>query len=248
MRDIRILGVKFSDMNMKQTVEAIDKRIKSDSKNLLHVITGNPEILLASEKNTEIKEILEKAEIVTADGIGIVLAAKWRGTKFEERVTGVDLLHELLAKGDKEGYSFYLFGTDEDTNRTAAENIINKYKGLKIVGRHNGFFKPEESEAIIKDISACAPDILVVALGAPRSEKWVYENKNKLGAKMAIGVGGSLDVIAGKVKRSPEIWIKLNIEWLYRLLKQPSRFKRQLALPVFAAKAFADAMKYRLRK
>jgi len=237
---IKILGVDFSTMNMKETVDAIACEIANDNEKLFHIITGNPEIVLSSQKDNEVKSIINKCDLVTADGVGIVLASKWRRKPLEERVTGFDLLTELLKRGNSEGWSFYFLGAQDETSKLAIEKISKLYPNLKIVGRQHGYFSSSEEEKIILDINNKKPDILVVALGAPRAEKLIYKYKENLSAKIAVGVGGSLDGISGKVKRAPDIWIKLNIEWLYRLICQPSRWKRQLALPIFAYKAFTE--------
>jgi len=245
--NMKILDVDFSTMNMNETVEVVAREINNNDNRLFHIITGNPEIVLSSQKDKEVKNIINQCDLVTADGVGIVLASKWKGKPLEERVTGYDLFIELLKRGNEEGWSFYLLGADEQTSRTAAENISKQYPNVKILGRHNGYFNSIEEEKIVLDIQNKKADILVVALGAPRAERFIYKYKDNLNAKIAIGVGGSLDVIAGKVKRSPDIWIKLNIEWLYRLICQPSRWRRQLVLPVFAYKAYMEAFRERRR-
>lgn len=246
MKDkIIILGVPFSKMSMKETIDEIENRVKGNNEELFKIITGNPEIVLSAQKDNEVKRILEEAEMITADGVGIILAAKWKKQPLPERVTGIDLLLEALNRGSKEEWSFYFFGSSEEVNQKAVENIMVKYPGVKIAGRHNGYFDPAEEGKILEDIQRAKPDLLIVALGAPRSEIWINKNKAILNAKVAFGVGGSLDVISGKVKRAPQIWQKLKIEWLYRLLIQPSRIKRQTALPVFACKSLIEALKGR---
>ncbi len=243
MNDIvNVLGVPFNKITMKETVQIIENQINSDRNSPYHIITGNPEIVLNHKEDETLNKLIKGADLITADGIGIILASKWKRDKLPERVAGSDMLMNLLEKGNEKGWSFYFLGTDEDTNKEAVENIKAKYPRLIISGRHNGFFDKEKEIIIIDEIEKTKPDILIVALGAPRAEKWIYENKHRLNAKVAIGVGGMLDVIAGKVKRAPVVWQKLNIEWLYRLVKQPSRWRRQLALPVFAWKAFCEAV------
>jgi len=246
--NIKILGVPFSNANMKETIEVIAHQVENNNERVFHVITGNPEIVLQCEKDNELKKVIYECDLITPDGVGIVLASKWKGAPLEERVTGYDLLLEVLKKGDEKEWSFYLLGADEESSKKAAENILKQYPSVRIVGRQHGYFNSGEEEAILKDIENKKPDILVVALGAPRAEKWIYNNKGSLPAKVAITVGGSLDGISGKVKRAPEIWQKLNIEWLFRLINEPSRWRRQRVLPVFAYKAFAEAIKERRKK
>ncbi|GIP36545.1 WecB/TagA/CpsF family glycosyltransferase [Paenibacillus sp. J2TS4] len=235
---VRIMGVPVAKLSMDQTVQWLTERLKTGGTELCHVVTANPEMVMNQQHDQELKQIIHEAELVTPDGIGMVMAAKWKGEPVPERVTGYDLLLRLLEAGGQHGWSFYFLGTDEETNRKAVEIIRNRYPGVQIAGSHHGFFAPEEEDRLVTEIRKAQPDFLIVALGIPRAEKWIHHYKNQLGAKVAIGVGGSLDVIAGKVKGAPEIWKRLNLEWLYRLLRQPSRWRRQLVLPKFAVKAY----------
>lgn len=248
MRDnINILGIDFSKKGMEETINIIEDKINSYNGRLFKIITGNPEIVLKTQKDKEVKRVMKEADLITADGVGIVLASKWKGNPVSERVTGVDLLQAVLERGNEKGWSFYFLGTDEETNKKAVENVTKAYPNLRFAGRHNGYFNASEELQVVEDIAMSKPDILAVALGAPRAEMWIDKYKDRLCAKVSFGVGGSLDVLAGKVKRSPEIWIKLRVEWLYRLLKQPSRWRRQLVLPVFAYKSLMEALKERIK-
>ncbi len=192
---------------------------------------------MACQKDRSLRSIIDGAGLITADGIGIVMVSRLRGGNLPERVTGYDTLLKLLDSGNQKKWSFYFLGADPLTNEKVCEVIREKYPNLLILGRHHGFFEETEEEKIVEEIGTLKPDILVVALGAPYAERWIHNNKSKLNAKIAIGVGGSLDVIAGKVKETPESWKRLNLEWLYRLIQQPSRWKRQLILPRFAIRA-----------
>lgn len=226
---------------MEETLGQIALVAESDSRQLpYHVITANPEIVMGANQDPQLKKITDEADLITPDGIGIVMASRWKGEPVAERVAGYDLLLKLLEKGNQKAWSFFFLGSSEEVNQLATDRIREKYPNLKIAGRHHGFFKDREEE-LLKEINQAQPQFLIVALGAPRQEQWVYLHKKQLKVKVAIGVGGSLDVIAGKVKRAPVFWQKLNLEWLYRLLSQPSRWKRQLALPHFAIKAFFEA-------
>ncbi|SDX95873.1 WecB/TagA/CpsF family glycosyltransferase [Paenibacillus sp. CF384] len=234
MNTVNILGVPFSKRTLSDTVALVQSQIAGKDQPLFHLITANPEIVMAARSEKQLQAIVDEADIITPDGIGVVLAAKWQGEHIPERVTGYDLLIRLFEEAKQHRFSLYVVGADEQTNAKAAEIIAGKYPGVTIVGRHNGFFKDGQEEALVADIGQKRPDVLIVALGAPNAERWIYKHKSRLHAKVAFGVGGSLDVIAGKVKRAPVIWQKLNVEWLYRLLKQPSRWRRQLVLPRFA--------------
>ncbi|TBL71071.1 WecB/TagA/CpsF family glycosyltransferase [Paenibacillus thalictri] len=238
---VRILGVPFSKLSFRETVDLLKQKASSEREDKpFHLITANPEIVMKYQEDLELQQIMQEAGIITPDGIGIVLASRWRGQPIAERVTGYELLLELLELGSRDGLSFYFLGADEETSRMACEIIRRDYPGVRIVGRQNGFFGPDEELGIVEHIGTTEPDFLIVAMGAPRAEQLIFRYKAKLNAKVAMGVGGSLDVIAGKVKRAPEAWQRLNLEWLYRLLSQPSRWRRQLTLPVFAVKAYFE--------
>ncbi|MEK5642518.1 glycosyltransferase [Paenibacillus rhizosphaerae] len=234
---VPIMGIPFPKLTMEQSVELLQDVIDQKEQRLFHVVTGNPEIVMSCQKDAQLRQIVDEAGLVTADGIGIVMVSRVRGGSLPERVTGCDLLFKLLEEGDRKGWSFYFLGADEETSRQAVINIGKQYPGVAIRGRHHGFFTPEDEPRIVQEIADAAPDFLIVALGAPRAEKWIHSHKDKLHAKIAIGVGGSLDIIGGKVKRAPAAWQRLNLEWLYRLISQPSRWRRQLILPRFAVKA-----------
>lgn len=240
---VSILGIPFSKLTLEETTLQLTEHIQTSSA-LLHLMTVNPEIAMASQSDKQLRRIVAEADWITPDGIGIVLASKRLGDPIPERVTGYDLLHRLLERGNDAGWSFYFLGTDEETNAKAVGRIRQLYPKVSIAGRHHGFFGETEEPRIIEDIQRTAPDVLIIAMGAPYSDKWLAKHKPSLaGVKLAFGVGGSLDVIAGKVAPTPEIWKKLNLEWLHRLLTVPaakgqtSRWRRQSALPKFVYRA-----------
>jgi N-acetylglucosaminyldiphosphoundecaprenol N-acetyl-beta-D-mannosaminyltransferase len=234
---VYIMGAPIDKLTFDETVRTLERRIQDEDRSkLFHLITANPEIVMRFKEDAALQKVVREASHITADGIGLVLASRWLRNPVPERVSGYDLMIRLLELGDSQGWSFYIFGADEETNRMTAQNISVRYPGVKLAGRHNGFFPREEESRIVEDIAAAKPDVLLVALGAPAAEFLINRNNSKLGAKVAIGIGGSFDVVAGKVKRAPLLWRKLYLEWLYRLLSQPSRWRRQLVLPKFAVR------------
>ncbi|WP_438448648.1 WecB/TagA/CpsF family glycosyltransferase [Gorillibacterium sp. sgz5001074] len=237
---VNVLGIPFPKLTLKETVDLLTDVIDRDEDRVFHVVTVNPEIVMACGEDRELRSIVDEAGHLTADGIGIVIASGWNGNRLPERVTGFDLMISLLELGGKKGWSFYLLGADPETNEKAAATILERYPGVTIAGRQHGFFKPEEEPRIVADIEAADPDILLVALGVPKAERWIYQHKPQLKTRLAMGVGGSLDVVAGKVKRAPVFWQKIHLEWLYRLMRQPSRWRRQLVLPRFAVRAWLN--------
>lgn len=232
-----IMGIPVPKLTMAETAANVQAVIRARQDELYHIVTLNPEIAMACQQDRELRGIIDEADLLTADGIGVVMVSRMRGNPLPERVTGCDLLFELLAAGQRNRWSFYLLGASEEANRRAAEVIAAQYSGAIVAGRQHGFFDASEDERIVADINAKQPDVLVVALGAPKAERWIHAYKHRLRASVAVGVGGSLDIVAGTVKRAPRLWQRLHEEWLYRLLNQPSRWRRQLILPRFALKA-----------
>lgn len=237
---VKVLDIPFPKIKLQQAVDLLEERIGQAVDSVFHVITVNPEIVMACKHDKGLRQIVDDAELITADGIGIVIASGWNGDRLPERVTGFDMMMELLERGDKKGWSFYLLGADPETNQKAAEIIGQRYPGVRIAGRQHGFFKPEEEPRILEDIRTASPDVLLVALGVPKAERWIHGYKGRLKARIAMGVGGSLDVVAGKVKRAPVFFQKVHLEWFYRLMRQPSRWRRQLVLPKFAVRAWLN--------
>ena len=233
MNKIEILGVPISNITMDGAVEKISEFMKS---NELHPIyTPNPEIVMMAKDNKAFLEVIQKADLVVPDGIGVVIASRiQKGEKLPERVAGYDLVQNTMKRAVKEGYKYYFFGSKPGVAQEAAKKMRETYPGIQIVGMRDGYFKEEDEVAIIEDINASGANILLVALGAPKQEMWIERNKHLLThVRVAIGVGGSLDGMAGIVKRAPLAFQKLGLEWFYRLLQQPTRFKRMLVLPLF---------------
>lgn len=233
----QIMGIPVPKVTMEETVTIIDQVITEKKVELFHVVTLNPEITMSSQHDLLLRSIIDEAGHLTADGAGIVMVSRLKGNPLPERVTGCDLLIHLLEIGNEKKWSFYLLGANEITSKKATEEISKRYPNVSVLGRQHGFFDQKVEEQIVDEIATLSPDVLVVALGAPKAEFWIHKFKNKLNVRVAIGVGGSLDIIAGTVKRAPALWQKLNVEWLYRLINQPSRWRRQLILPRFAMKA-----------
>lgn len=237
-----ILGTPVDMLSLREAAGRIEEYIGQGVPRL--VVTANPEIIMLARRDAGFGEILAKADMVTADGIGVVVAARILGVPLRERVTGIDLSRELFLAAGRKGYRIYLLGARPGVAEQAARNLAGEFPGIRIVGCHDGYFS--DDGPVVADIKAKAPDILLVALGMGKQEKWVWRHKAGLGVPVSIGVGGSLDVYAGIARRAP-LWMqKLGIEWLYRLLRQPSRFWRMLALPYFLALVILDAIKQKL--
>ncbi|GED67541.1 acetylglucosaminyldiphosphoundecaprenol acetyl-beta-D-mannosaminyltransferase [Brevibacillus reuszeri] len=226
----KILDVPFSTLGFRETIADMVERIESGQKT--HVVTANPEIVMLAREHQGFRSIVEQAYVVP-DGIGIVYAAKWTNQPIYERVTGVELLEALMAEANQYGWNVYLLGASPEVIELAATKLQARYPQARLVGYRNGYFKEEEEEQIVQEIAETRPHLLFVALGAPKQDNWLVKYRERLNASLMMGVGGSFDVISGKVKRAPEVWQKLHLEWFYRLASEPSRWKRQLAIPRF---------------
>ena len=236
-----ILGVPINNVNLNEALNLVLLYLEENEKRM--IFTPNPEFVINALEDKEFMEILNKSNLNIPDGIGIVIGAKILGYNMKERVPGYDLTQKIFSKIKNTNKTVYFLGASEETITLAKKMMEQKYKGLKIVGTHKGYFKDNEGNIIIDEINKVSPDLLLVGLGSPRQEKWIYNNKEKLNVKVMIGVGGSFDVMSGNVKRAPKIFIKLNLEWFYRLITQPTRFKRMLKLPLFIIKV----LKYKIK-
>lgn len=231
---INIMGVPVDMVDYEEALARFKTFVEEDGVSL--IVTPNSEIVVNAGKNEELMEAIKQAEMVIPDGIGLVYASKILGHPLRERVTGIDFLGRALAYLAETGKTAFLFGSKPGIAEKAAARMEQAYPGLKIVGTRNGYFKEEEEEGILREINEAAPDLLCVALGSPKQELFVLKYKDRLNAKAAIGIGGSLDVWSGDLKRAPEFYRKHGLEWLYRFIQEPSRYKRMAALPLFMLK------------
>ncbi|WML24865.1 WecB/TagA/CpsF family glycosyltransferase [Neobacillus sp. OS1-33] len=232
---VPVLNINFVNKRFDQVVEILFSNIKSNRKSF--IVTANPEIVMYAHEHAEYKEIIQSADMVVPDGYGIILASKILNNPIIERVAGYDLMVRLLELGNENQLKIYLLGGREETNQKAVANINSHYPNIQIVGSHHGFFDWEKNK-ITSDIKVACPDIIFVALGFPKQEQWIARNLDQFSKGLFIGVGGSIDVLAGEVQRAPRIWQKLNLEWFYRLISQPTRWRRMLAIPRFLMQIF----------
>lgn len=228
----QILDVPFDALTMEEAVGKL-KMFLQDGKQH-YICTPNPEIVMEAQDDRELMKILREADLVVPDGIGVVWASRYSEIRLTERVAGYDLVQNLFQSIKDTKESIYFFGGAPGVASAAARQMKKVYPNLQIVGGHNGYFDDLEEKKIISDIKHAAPSILLVGLGAPKQEKWIAEHLEETGAKIAIGIGGSFDVMAGNVKRAPKVFQKMGLEWFYRLITQPTRWKRMMRLPKFA--------------
>lgn len=243
MNKVDILGVKVDKFNIP---EAVDEIFKMLSENRPHAVyTPNSEIIMTAYKDEEFRTVLNSADMLTADGIGVVYASKILHNPIEERAAGYDIACGVIERIAETGHGLYLFGGKPGIAEEAQRRLDEKYPFIRIVGTHNGYFTDAEIPEIIEDINNSGADIVFVCLGAPAQEKWINANMHKLNARVLMGVGGTIDVIAGNAERAPEKWCNMGLEWLYRLLKQPKRFFRMMALPKFALTVLFKGERYK---
>jgi len=230
---MRILGIRVDEYDMQAALARLTKLLEQPGqKEAAQVVTINPEGVMLAKADPELQRIVEQAALVTADGTGILWAAEKLGKPLKERVTGIDLLEKLAEQAAKKGWKVYLLGAKPGIAEQAAAELCCRHPGLQIAGMENGYFRDRE-EAVIEAIRRTEADILFAALGMPFQEHWLYQHRKELGCRVSIGVGGSFDVLAGTVKRAPRLWQKLRLEWLWRLLSDPKRWRRYLAIPRF---------------
>jgi N-acetylglucosaminyldiphosphoundecaprenol N-acetyl-beta-D-mannosaminyltransferase len=238
---VSIYGLPFSKMGMEETIARLTAAI--DHREVTHVITANPIMVMSALDDPAYHSMMRTAELIVPDGTGVVWAAGYVGEPVAERVPGFDLLHRLMALGESKGWGVYLLGTDQQTIDQAAANLKQQYPRTRIAGVRNGYFGPEQDAEVIAAIREAKPDILFVARNAATQEPWIARYKSELGVPVIMGVGGSFDIIAGKLKRAPKLFQKLRLEWFYRLLQEPYRYKRMLVLPKFVIKVIREKEK-----
>ncbi len=232
MNKVNILGIKVDRVSINGAAEKIFSFLSGNK--CAKIFTPNSEIIMLGYNDKHFAKILNNADLLTADGIGVVKAAQILKNPVPERAAGFDIACKLIDMMENSDYKLFLFGGKPGVAELAKQKLTEKHPGLKICGTRNGYFKPEETPEIVNEINKSGADVLFVCLGAPKQEQWIHENADKLKTKAALGVGGSLDVFAGTVERAPEFYCKHGLEWFYRLIKEPWRAKRMTALPKFA--------------
>lgn len=228
---VHFLGCKVDRYDFEQTVERIEEYTRGDEP--IQIVTLNPEIVMAARQDEQLRELIGTSQIITPDGISIVWATKKFKDPVPERITGIDLMDRLCREAAANNWRVYLLGGAPHIAEKAAENLQKKYPGLLVAGTHDGYFSEDETPELVRQIKEEKTDLLFVGMGAPKQEFWIRRNMWLSGAKVSMGVGGSFDVFSGTKKRAPQWAIRMHLEWLYRLVKEPSRLKRQLILPKF---------------
>ena len=233
MNSVEILGVRVDDATYGDLLDGVDAFVASGEPH--QVITVNAEMLVAARYDEELARALVDSDLNVADSVGVMLAARLLGQPLQERVTGSDGIHCLAAHSALNGYRLYLLGAAPGVAELVAERLSATNPGLTIAGTYAGSSSAREEEDIVGRIAAANPDLLLVAYGVPAEEKWIARNRLRLGVPVMVGVGGAFDFVAGVTKRAPGWVRRCGLEWLHRLVREPWRWRRQLALPTFLA-------------
>ena len=236
---VNILGVGFDNVTMEQAVAEGVRLLRTEGGH--YAVTPNPEIVEICRADPEAMEAVNGADLVLADGIGVIYGAKLQKTPLKARVPGIAFAQKLMERMAQGGDTLYLLGAKPGVAEEAARNLEKQYPGLQIVGTHDGYF--QDDGPVIEDIKASGAAVVFVCLGAPKQEKWMKQNGAATGARLLIGMGGCLDVVSGRVQRAPEVFQRLGLEWLYRVAKEPSRIGRVAKLPLFLVHAAGEKRK-----
>jgi N-acetylglucosaminyldiphosphoundecaprenol N-acetyl-beta-D-mannosaminyltransferase len=230
---VTILGIPVDRVNAAGAVQTVARFVGAGGNH--HIVTVNPEFVMTARRCPDFLRVLQRADLAIADGIGVVWAARILGDRLPERVGGVDLVEALAAWAAGEGCRIFLLGAGTGVAQAAAARLSQRYPALRIAGTHAGSPAPEREAGIVALVRAAQPDILFVAFGAPQQDLWIARTREALQVPVAIGVGGAFDFLSGRVPRAPRLLRQVGLEWLYRLARQPWRWRRMLALPRFGA-------------
>ncbi|MGE5587900.1 MAG: WecB/TagA/CpsF family glycosyltransferase [Clostridia bacterium] len=238
---VEILGLRVHKVDMAEAVRRVRQMLAANDRTH-QVVTLNSEMAMLAQKDRDLASIINEADLVVPDGAGVVWASRVLGAPLPERVAGFDLLLEVAGCAGAEGWPVFLLGAAPGVADEAAAGLAARVPRLRVAGTHHGFFGERDERDIVDKIAASGARLVFVAMGAPRQDRWIARNKAHLPPSVCIGVGGSLDVLAGRVSRAPK-WIgEMGFEWLYRLVREPRRFSRMLALPRFMARVVAERL------
>ncbi len=242
----RVLGVKIHPVTLAQTIATLEELVETEGR--YHVVTVNPEFVMTAQRHKEFLAVLNGATLVLPDGGGVVWAGRFFGQRVSERVTGVDVVERFAAASAGRRRRFFLLGAADGVAERVGKILEDKFPGIVIAGTYAGSPRPEDAGEILSRIREARPDVLLVAYGSPNQDLWIARHRAQLPVPVCIGVGGTFDFIAGVVPRAPAWMRAAGIEWLYRLMQQPSRWRRMRALPLFACRVVVSRISWRRRE
>jgi N-acetylglucosaminyldiphosphoundecaprenol N-acetyl-beta-D-mannosaminyltransferase len=236
---VRILDVPVHQVTTEQALAEV-LRFMSEPR-LHQLATVNPEFVMAAQQDRLFRQVLDEADLCLPDGVGLIWASRRLGRPLPERIAGSDFVYHIARLASEHGWRLFLLGAGPGVAEESALVFQSRFPGIKIAGTYAGTPDPDENEGILERINAANSEVLYVAYGAPRQDKWIYRNRDNLpSVRLAIGVGGSLDFVTGRAARAPDWLQKIGLEWLHRLYKEPWRWRRMLALPRFAVKVLVS--------
>lgn len=240
---LKILNIWVDNITKEEALEKVKTFVEKGNRPHM-IFASNPEKNFSVPKDPVLYETFRDADILLPDGIGMVLAARIIYGHKLKRIPGAEFFFDVCELAQKEGYRVFVYGSKEEVNRKATDYLKSKYPELNIVGRSNGYVSEEDMGQLIEKINESKAQILFIALGSPKQEKWLTKYKDQLKyVRVCQGVGGTLDTIGGSVKRAPEFWQRVGLEWFYRLITEPKRIKRQKVLPLFALLVLKEKIK-----
>jgi len=235
---LRFLGVRVHNVNSAEALQILESFIQERRPH--QIVTVNPEFVMEARRLPEFRHALAGADLSLPDGAGLLLAARIQGAPLKERVTGVDTVSRVAALAAEKGYSLFLLGAAQGVAEETARRLTAANPGLRIAGTYAGSPAPEEEEGIIARVAAANPDVLFVAYGAPRQDLWIARNLARLNVPVIMGIGGAFDFISGRTRRAPAWMQRAGLEWMHRLIREPWRWRRMLALPRFLLRVIAE--------
>lgn len=228
---VEVLGIGIDPVDMKSALRRIEEFIEDGRPRI--VVTADSSGIVEAQSDTQWRDIMLNADLVTPDSVGVLWACKRVGSPLPERVSGVDLVETLCKKSAEKGYRLYFLGAAPGIAQAAADKMREKYPGCTIVGARDGFFLPADEAKVAQEIRDAKVDVLFVAMGIPKQEKFIARNLYEMAAKVSMGVGGSFDVLSGTVRRAPMLIRKMKLEWLWRLMLNPRKWRKAMTLPKF---------------
>jgi len=225
-----VLGVRVHRLTLEQAVESILELTRIGGAH--QVVTLNGAMLVRVSGDPVLRGVIDRASMVTADGVGVLLAGRIAGVAFPERIPGIDMIDRVCAAGAASGLRIFLLGAHPGVPDAAADALVRRHPGITVAGTHDGYFTEDEDTAVTAQIRAARPHLLLVGMGFPRQEQWIAAHLAALGACVCIGVGGTFDVLAGRVSRAPRWMQQASLEWMYRLAKEPRRWRTAAAFPL----------------